>query len=232
MYKWFTLQFPSVETLYGLCQENMNIEHKRGRGWNNIRLSPGWHGDRAHSRSGAHWTAWAAYHCHGPIPLSSLEVGQGWYWRASSVTTVGIKRNRIMGFPSGEMLQPTLKVMWSPDFSIIALWQWQPYQLRLRVCRNLPSSTMLHPGPRCTPSRELHDLSHFRVHGLCLHLVPCLATIHSSSEIQPRRHMFSNVLHTPLQITQLESFSPWKPVHGCLYNSDESGNPRLYRYGR
>lgn len=106
MYKWFTLQFPSVETLYGLCQENMNIEHKRGRGWNNIRLSPGWHGDRAHSRNGAHWIAWAAYHCHGPIPMSSLEVGQGWYWRASSVTTVGIKRNRIMGFPSGEMLQP------------------------------------------------------------------------------------------------------------------------------
>lgn len=81
MYKWFTLQFPSVETLYGLCQENMNIEHKRGRGWNNIRLSPGWHVDRAHSRNSAHWIARAAYHCHGPIPMSSLEVGQGWYWR-------------------------------------------------------------------------------------------------------------------------------------------------------
>lgn len=31
MYKWFTLQSPSVETLYGLCQENMNMEHKGGR---------------------------------------------------------------------------------------------------------------------------------------------------------------------------------------------------------
>lgn len=103
MYKWFTLQFPSVETLYGLCQENMNIEHKRGRGWNNIGLSPGWQGDRAHSR-GAHWTAWAAPHClgflAGPIPMSSLDVGVynlGVVLRSFLSPHGGDEENRING---------------------------------------------------------------------------------------------------------------------------------------
>lgn len=147
MYKWFTLQSPSVETLYGLCQENMNTERKGGRGWNTAMLSVGWQGDSTLEKG------------HPPLPGPVPKPGAGHEklrvgFRDSLSHHLGAKRNRITEFRSGRVAeraaQPKLKVMVSGLFSpLLVRGSWDP-------CL----SAGVHPSPpSARPHRALSSVA-------------------------------------------------------------------------